>query len=108
MSQFSGIKFDNPDGENMCFSNSTANGLLSSIQFTSRLNQSHCVSCDFFCGMKNSLHNLSIKSSFQLKNWIGFFHQTFNNNDQQETNNSIDQQETNTNGDPNNTNNNGI
>lgn len=84
MSQFSGIKFDNPDGENMCFSNSTANGLLSSIQFTSRLNQSHCVSCDFFCSMKNSLHNLTIKSSLQLKNWIGFFHQNFNNNDQQD------------------------
>ena len=86
VNQFKGIKFENPPGKNMCFSNSASNGLLSSVHFTAELlNQGHyCVSCDFFNKLKNPIAHSANKSSDQLKNWIGFLHREFNNDEQQD------------------------
>jgi len=85
VNQFKGIKFENPCGKNMCFCNAASNGLLSSVHFTAEIYQACvCVSCDFFNSLKNSIAHSITKSSDQLKNWIGFLHREFNNDEQQD------------------------
>ena len=76
---FSGISFENPGY--LCFCNSSVNGLLASNIISSKVSQSHCLSCDFLDSRKND-YSLE-QSSLILKEWVAYYHPQFDTEDQQ-------------------------
>ena len=81
---FQGLPFEN-NGENLCYSNSGANALLSSENITLRVNPEHCLSCEsceFLFRMIN-VSDLDVKSSKPLKKFVAKFKPNFNSNKQQ-------------------------
>ena len=81
---FNGLPFENNPGENLCYCNSVANSLLSSVRVKSSIWQGHCLSCDFLHGMYNAGFYPTIKSARPLKTFVAHSKPNFRNKDQQD------------------------
>ena len=81
---FNGLPFENNPGENLCYCNSVANSLLSSVRVKSSIWQGHCLSCDFLHGMYNAGFYPPIKSARPLKTFVAHSMPNFRNKDQQD------------------------
>ena len=81
---FNGLPFENNPGENLCYCNSVANSLLSSVRVKSSIWQGHCLSCDFLHGMYNAGFYPTIKSARPLKTFVAHSMPNFRNKDQQD------------------------
>ena len=83
MESFRGFRFRNLKGENLCFSNSVTNLLLSSSRINSRIWRHHCFVCQNLYDIINNSSHLSIKSTLPLKSDVARFFPQFRNNNQQ-------------------------
>ena len=83
MESFRGFRFRNLKGENLCFSNSVTNLLISSSRINSRIWEHHCFVCQSLYNIINNGSHSSIKSTLPLKTDVARFFPQFRNSNQQ-------------------------
>jgi hypothetical protein len=80
---FKGVPLKN-EGRNVCFVNASINGTMSSEIMSSEMSPSHCLTCEFLCGLKEfiRLHPDETSDCFDFKQSFAEFYPRFKGWDQ--------------------------